>query len=268
MSKSIECELAILNTLASQGRVPRALRQAIQEQPWIMSESGTLAPKKRRYPLPVLIVGGMTLAVFPSLSYAQQFITYTVRPGDTLSSIATRQLGASWRWKEIYQVNNHRLRNAHLIYPGQQLRFAVSNPVSHSRKSHPPAPSMAHHVKHHATPVVAPVVLPKGAITPASVAQPVAPKVPVAPVSYPENPMALMLLRILNVLCLPLVAFGLRQLWVKFMRRQGPHPVVAPIPVSVPAPVPFWEYSPVEGQSYNFLGDSLRKASLPPLFDS
>lgn len=43
---------------------------------------------------------------------------YTVRPGDTLSGIASR-LGTSWQ--HLAQVNG--LRNPNLIYPGQKLRY-------------------------------------------------------------------------------------------------------------------------------------------------
>jgi len=41
--------------------------------------------------------------------------TYTVRPGDTLSSIARERLGATDRWEEIWQINRERIANPHLI---------------------------------------------------------------------------------------------------------------------------------------------------------
>jgi ABC-type amino acid transport substrate-binding protein len=43
--------------------------------------------------------------------------TYTVRPGDTLSTIARGQLGAVERWEEIWDLNRDRIANPHLIYP-------------------------------------------------------------------------------------------------------------------------------------------------------
>ena len=43
--------------------------------------------------------------------------TYTVRAGDTLSTIARGQLGAVERWEEIWDLNRERIANPHLIYP-------------------------------------------------------------------------------------------------------------------------------------------------------
>jgi len=59
------------------------------------------------------------------LSYASEDVvkpiagrkTYTVRPGDTLSTIALERLGAVGRWEEIWQLNRERIANPHLIYP-------------------------------------------------------------------------------------------------------------------------------------------------------
>jgi len=47
--------------------------------------------------------------------------TYTVRPGDTLSSIAQRFYGnpADWRW--LYQANRSVVNNPNVIYPGEVL---------------------------------------------------------------------------------------------------------------------------------------------------
>jgi ABC-type amino acid transport substrate-binding protein len=43
--------------------------------------------------------------------------THTVRPGETLSTIARERLGAVERWEEIWQLNRERVPNPHLIYP-------------------------------------------------------------------------------------------------------------------------------------------------------
>jgi ABC-type amino acid transport substrate-binding protein len=43
--------------------------------------------------------------------------TYTVKPGDTLSLIAQRQLGETSRWQEIWDLNRDRVANENLIYP-------------------------------------------------------------------------------------------------------------------------------------------------------
>jgi ABC-type amino acid transport substrate-binding protein len=47
--------------------------------------------------------------------------TYTVRAGDTLSTIARERLGAVERWEEIWQLNRERIPNPHLIYPDYVL---------------------------------------------------------------------------------------------------------------------------------------------------
>jgi ABC-type amino acid transport substrate-binding protein len=43
--------------------------------------------------------------------------TYTVKAGDTLSKIASAQLGAVDRWPEIWELNRDRVANENLIYP-------------------------------------------------------------------------------------------------------------------------------------------------------
>jgi hypothetical protein len=48
--------------------------------------------------------------------------TYQVRPGDTLSGIATSQ-GVSGGWQSIYESNRGDLHSANLIRPGQQLHL-------------------------------------------------------------------------------------------------------------------------------------------------
>jgi nucleoid-associated protein YgaU len=47
----------------------------------------------------------------------------TVRPGDSLWRISARDsiYGDGRRWKALYEANRDRIRNADLIYPGQEL---------------------------------------------------------------------------------------------------------------------------------------------------
>ena len=56
---------------------------------------------------------------------------YTVRPGDTLSSIAASTLGDPRRWSEVFELNRgatisdglHALVDANTIWPGLRLRL-------------------------------------------------------------------------------------------------------------------------------------------------
>lgn len=47
--------------------------------------------------------------------------TYTVQKGDCLWTIAEKQLGDGYRWKEIYELNRDSIRDPGLIYPGQEF---------------------------------------------------------------------------------------------------------------------------------------------------
>jgi nucleoid-associated protein YgaU len=47
--------------------------------------------------------------------------TYRVRTGDTLWGIASARYGDPLQWRRIYHANRARLRDPHLIYPGQEL---------------------------------------------------------------------------------------------------------------------------------------------------
>lgn len=47
--------------------------------------------------------------------------TYTVVRGDTLWGIAKKLLGDGSRWREIYNLNQDKISNPNLIYPGQVL---------------------------------------------------------------------------------------------------------------------------------------------------
>jgi LysM repeat protein len=52
-----------------------------------------------------------------------QYATYTVKSGDTLSGIASSQLGSASKWNDIYNLNRDILSNPDLIYPGQKLKL-------------------------------------------------------------------------------------------------------------------------------------------------
>jgi LysM repeat protein len=48
-------------------------------------------------------------------------ISYTVAPGDTLSSVAQKTLGDAGDWEQIFDANRSVLRNPNEIFPGQVL---------------------------------------------------------------------------------------------------------------------------------------------------
>ena len=51
--------------------------------------------------------------------------TYTVKSGDSLSSIAQKQLGDANRWREIFLLNRAIIRDPDRIFPGQVLVLPV-----------------------------------------------------------------------------------------------------------------------------------------------
>jgi nucleoid-associated protein YgaU len=51
------------------------------------------------------------------------FAQYTVRAGDTLSSISQHYYSDANRWPAIYEANRNQLQDPNQIYPGQFLRI-------------------------------------------------------------------------------------------------------------------------------------------------
>lgn len=59
--------------------------------------------------------------LLPQPSAANDGTTYTVQSGDTLSGIASSQLGDANQWQALYQQNQDQIADPNLIYPGQVL---------------------------------------------------------------------------------------------------------------------------------------------------
>ena len=68
---------------------------------------------------------------------------YTVRPGDTLSSIAQRFYGNPADWPWLYHVNASKVTNPNDIYVGEKLRVPYDPPANAASY----APRHAKHVK-------------------------------------------------------------------------------------------------------------------------
>ena len=67
--------------------------------------------------LTFLLAGLLTL----SLAVPALAAEYTVKAGDSLSSIAQEQLGSGGRWQEIYEANKAAIKDPNLIVVGQKL---------------------------------------------------------------------------------------------------------------------------------------------------
>lgn len=54
---------------------------------------------------------------------APSYKTYTVKPGDTLWSIAKANMGSGFLWGELFNLNADLVKNPRMIYVGQTLRL-------------------------------------------------------------------------------------------------------------------------------------------------
>lgn len=52
---------------------------------------------------------------------------YVVKQGDTLWNISGKYLYRPWQWPALWNVNRSKVRNPHLIYPGQELYLTYVN---------------------------------------------------------------------------------------------------------------------------------------------
>jgi LysM repeat protein len=63
---------------------------------------------------------------------AQASHNYTVKSGDTLSTIASAAYGQARDWQWLFHENNTKVRNPNLIYPGQVLSVPANPPANYT----------------------------------------------------------------------------------------------------------------------------------------
>ena len=116
---------------------------------------------------------------------------YTVRSGDTLSSIAKRFYHESDAWPVIFWANKHQIRWANIIQIGQRLRIPVKPdqiPSAPSETGPPVAPVAAPVQQASSAPVQAPVA--QAPVAQAPVAQAPVAQAPVAQAPVAQAPVA------------------------------------------------------------------------------
>ncbi len=86
----------------------------------------------------VLTIPGQTSAPAPAPAPAGG--TYTVKPGDTLSAIAARELGDAGRWQDIYQANRHIISNPSFVQVGWVLKIPGKGGATVPAPTPAPAP--------------------------------------------------------------------------------------------------------------------------------
>lgn len=85
------------------------LREAVSAAITAWRETEAYAAAVRRY-----LKGGAAVAAAPAAGAR----SVTVKPGDTLSGIAARELGSRDAWTRVWELNRARFPNPHLIEPG------------------------------------------------------------------------------------------------------------------------------------------------------
>src|SRR5215469_8037036 len=87
----------------------------------------------------------VTISLHPGTP--QVAASYTVQPGDSLSTIAAHTYGKAADWPAVWWVNRHQMANPNLIAAGQQLRLPARGQVptwmAHAAQAAIPAPAPA-----------------------------------------------------------------------------------------------------------------------------
>jgi hypothetical protein len=116
----------------------------------------------------------ITLSLHPAAAHHTH---YTVKPGDSLATIAKHEYGSADRWPALWWVNRGKVKNPNMIGVGQRLKLSAWHPrlgwLTRAAMGAIPAPPPA--------PVVQPVAPVTGS-APAAAPAPVA--APAAPSSY------------------------------------------------------------------------------------
>ena len=107
----------------------------------------------------------VTISLHPAAHQAHQTPDhYTVKAGDTLSSIARHEYGSATAWPALWWVNRHKVHNPEMIRVGQRLTLSSWHPrkawLNRAALAAIPAPPPA--------PVSAPVAAPAAVTQPAS----------------------------------------------------------------------------------------------------
>jgi len=85
----------------------------------------------------------VTVALNPVAAYHAPG-SYTVRPGDTLSTIAARAYGSAAGWPAVWWANRRQVRDPDLITAGERLVLPGSHQVPPWRRAPPGPPPRRH----------------------------------------------------------------------------------------------------------------------------
>jgi hypothetical protein len=70
----------------------------------------------------------VTVSLHPAAAH-HNHASYTVKPGDTLSTIARHEYGKAADWAAVWWANRHQIADPNLITAGQRLRLPAAHKV-------------------------------------------------------------------------------------------------------------------------------------------